>query len=326
MFDVICVGSALLDIFVKSEKFKKVNVPVPPSPGGFGEARGVALCEEYGGKTEVEEMAVVSGGAGTNTAVSFARKGLKTALIAEVGRDLVAGTIKQELVKEDVDLLMLSEVEGEKTGMSVILVAPDGGRSALIARGASKMLTNDDIAWEKLDAKWLYVSALGGELWLMQSLIGHARDHDLKIALNPGMGEIQAIKRLSAQAIEVWQGVEVLLMNREEAAVLLGLPLAEEAAWRGTWEIPGPHWTVVTDGKKGGAVMGEGKQFFYEAAEAKVIEETGAGDAFGSGLVYALMQGKDIYEAVEWGKKQAAAVVSYIGAKQGLLTVDAIAS
>lgn len=314
MFDVICVGSALLDIFVKSEKFKKIEA-----------SSGVALCEEYGGKTEVEEMAVVSGGAGTNAAVSFARKGLKTALIAEMGRDLVAGTIKQELVREDVDLMMLSEVEGEKTGMSVILVAPDGGRSALIARGASKMLTNEDIHWDKLDTKWLYVSALGGELWLMQSLIGHARDHQLKIAVNPGMGEIEKIRsQMTDHGLQIFEGVEVLLMNREEAAVLLGLPLEEEAAWRGTWGIPGPHWVVVTDGKNGGVVMGEEKQIFFDAGKTRVVEETGAGDAFGSGLVYALMEGRDIETAIKWGKNQAESVVSYMGAKQGLLTAEEI--
>lgn len=320
MYDVICVGSALLDIFVKSEKFKKI-------PSGEY-ADGVALCEEYGGKTEVEEMGVASGGGGTNTAVSFAKKGLKTALIAEVGRDLVAGAIKQELVREDVDLMMLAEVEGEKTGMSVILVAPDGGRSAMIARGAAKMLTNEDVKWESLNTKWLYVSALGGELWLLQSLIGHAREHGIKIALNPGMGEIEKMKNQDSgfKLQDSLSGVEVLMMNREEAAGLLGLPLEEEAAWRGTWGIPGPHWVVVTDGKNGGVVMGEEKQIFFEAEKTEVVEETGAGDAFGSGLVYALTQGKDIETAINWGKKQAASVVSFMGAKQGLLTVDAIAS
>jgi sugar/nucleoside kinase (ribokinase family) len=56
------------------------------------------------------------------------------------------------------------------------------------------------------------------------------------------------------------------------------------------------------------------------------VEETGAGDGFGSGVVAALMAGKDMHEAVEWGKRQAASVVSYMGAKKGLLTLDAIAS
>jgi ribokinase len=108
MFDVICIGSALLDIFLKSPQFKKV-------PNGEFQD-GVALCEEYGGKTEVSEVVVASGGAGTNNAVSYARKGLRTALIAEVGQDLIASTIKEELSRENVDLSMLSEVQGEETG------------------------------------------------------------------------------------------------------------------------------------------------------------------------------------------------------------------
>ena len=55
-YDIVCVGSALLDIYLKSEKF--VRLPT----GKF--ADGVALCSDWGGKTEVEEMAVTTGGWG----------------------------------------------------------------------------------------------------------------------------------------------------------------------------------------------------------------------------------------------------------------------
>lgn len=315
MYDVICVGSALLDVFVRSDKFTKI------SNGEF--AGGVGLCEEYGGKVEVEEMVMVSGGGGTNVAVSLARKGLKTALIAEVGRDLVAGAIKQELVGEDIDLMLMREVEGEVTGMSVILVASDGGRSALIARGAAKMLTTEDVAWDKLETKWLYVSSLGGEWWLMQSLIGHARDHSLKIAVNPGRAEIEKIKAQgygTSQVQALWSGVEVLLLNREEAYELYGVDLLAEERWRGGLEPGGPKVLVVTDGKRGGRVYQGSESFDFTALEVKTVEETGAGDAFGSGLVAALIWGKEIREAVEWGRRQAAAVVRFMGAKRGLMT------
>jgi sugar/nucleoside kinase (ribokinase family) len=56
----------------------------------------------------------------------------------------------------------------------------------------------------------------------------------------------------------------------------------------------------------------------------EAVEETGAGDAFGSGLVAALIQGKEIEEAIEWGKRQAAKVVQYMGAKRGLMTLEEI--
>lgn len=316
MYDVICVGSALLDIYLKSDKFRQVK------SGDY--ADGIALCEEFGGKTEVQELEVSSGGAGTNAAVSLARKGLKVALVAEVGKDLVAATIKEELLREGVDLTMLSEVEGEETGMSAILVTPDGGRSALIYRGASKMLTKTDINWEKLDAQWLYISSLGGEMVLLEGLIGHARTKGINVLVNPGMKEIEQLPLWGG--VSLFNGVKVLMVNREEAGVILKVNLEDEAIWKSDWRINGPQFTVITDGKNGGRVSNGEEVWWYQPLIVPVVEETGAGDAFGSGLVAALIKGKDIHEAVEWGKRQAASVVSYMGAKKGLLTLDAIAS
>jgi ribokinase len=318
-YDIICIGSALLDVFVKSNAFQKV------ANGSY--ADGVALCEEYGGKTEVEEMKVVSGGAGTNCAVSFARKGLKTALIAEIGRDLIASTIKQELVREDVDLMLMSEVDGEVTGMSVILVAPDGGRSALIYRGASKMLTKEDIRWDQIKAKWLYISALGGEVALLEGLLGHANTFGIQAAVNPGKPDIEKLNQLDKNERQKMLGwMSVLMVNREEAALLTGLSFEQEEVWRGDWWIEGPETVVVTDGRNGGVILTKGKKVWYEPKLVEVVEETGAGDAFGSGLVTALIHGKDLMEAVEWGKKQAASVVSHMGAKEGLLKMDEVIS
>jgi sugar/nucleoside kinase (ribokinase family) len=99
-----------------------------------------------------------------------------------------------------------------------------------------------------------------------------------------------------------------------------------DEVWQSEWNPGGPHYVVITDGRHGGRVSYEGKTFWYEPKWVEAVEETGAGDGFGSGMVAALMMGKPIEEAVEWGKKQAASVVSFMGAKKGLLTIDAIAS
>lgn len=312
-YDIICIGSALLDIYMKSSAFKKVATD-----------GAVAMCETYGGKTEVSAMVMVSGGAGTNTAVSFARKGYKTALVAEVGKDLAAAAIKEELYVEGVDYSMIRQEEGEETGVSSILVAEDGGRSAMIYRGASRMLTKEDIEWEKLRASWLYISSLGGEMALLEGLIGHAKAYGIAVAVNPGMAEIG--KLADWGGTRLFEGVRVLLMNREEAEAMLKTGLGDEAVWRSDWQVPGPEITVITDGKNGGRVSQGTEVFWYESMPVLAVEETGAGDAFGSGLVAAIMAGKDIREAVEWGKRQAASVVTYMGAKRGLLPIDAIAS
>lgn len=83
---------------------------------------------------------------------------------------------------------------------------------------------------------------------------------------------------------------------------------------------------VITDGEKGGRVCHQGACFWYEGIKTTMVDSTGAGDAFGSGFVAALMSDQDVRGAIEWGRKQAANVVKFIGAKKGLLTLEEISS
>jgi sugar/nucleoside kinase (ribokinase family) len=315
-YDVICVGSALLDIYMKSSAFKAI-----PS-GDF--SGGVALCEEFGGKTEIADMEVTTGGGGTNNAVSFARKGFKTALIAELGQDLISRTIVTELKEEKVSCELLVLEKEEETGMSVMLVDETGGRSALIFRGASGMLGVNDVPVTKMSTAWLHISSLGGQLAVLQTLLRFAQEKKVKVAFNPGKADIEAMKRETGVVHEMLAGVEVLLTNREEAALLMGTSLEDPVVWQADQELPGVRWWVITDGKEGGKVVSEEKTIWYEVLPVAAVEETGAGDAFGSGLVAALMKDESMETAISWAKKQAASVVSYMGPKRGLLSLDQI--
>jgi len=309
-YDIICIGSALLDVYLKSSGFSLVKKPQTDL-----ELLGI----EYGGKTEIESVEVTSGGGGTNNAVAMARKGFKTALIAEMGSDLVAATIKEELRREQVSLEFLIEEEHEETGISSILVNGDGGRAVAVYRGASRMLTHDDIPWEKLTTTWLYISSLGGDIELLAALIAKARKDGIKVAVNPGKPEIEKIANLTDK--DFFNGVEVVIVNREEAALLTGENYEDEVIWKNGQGLSGVGIMVMTDGRDGGRVTSGGETLFYTAEKVTTIEETGAGDAFGSGLVSALMLHKPMEIAILWGKKQAASVVSYMGAKRGLLSL-----
>lgn len=314
-YDIITIGSALLDVFVKSDKF----LTLPASAYPDGQAIGL----ERGGKTEVSEVEVCSGGAGSNNAVSFARKGFKTAIIAELGTDLTAATIKEELRRENVDLGMLVEEQGETTGISTILVAPDGSRAVAVYRGASGMLSESDIHWNRLDTDWLMISSLGGEMNLLSTLINYGRANGSNIAVNPGKKELEQIDTWGG--VNLFQHTNVLILNREEAGLLTHLPFGDNDFWQSKKAIiPGPEIVLITDGKHGGKVISRNHITNYKANIVKTIEETGAGDSFGTGFVAALMRGKSTDTAIDWGKRQAASVVSFMGAKHGLLALSEI--
>jgi ribokinase len=308
MYDVVTVGSAVLDILVKSRSFKLLRSKEI--------AGGVAICEVYGGKMEADEVEISSGGGGTNNAVSFARKGLKTAVVAEMGADLAGKMISAELIKERVDTRFLVVEEGEVTAVSVILISGEGGRSIVTHRGASRMLTHKDIPWEKLKTKWLHISSLGGRLALLEELCAWAKKNEVKVAVNPGRREIQKKERL----LKSIHNVDVLVMNREEATKLTGTDYLNEDVFRSDACLLGPKVSVITAGKDGGKVCADGKCTFYKGgAKVKKGSSVGAGDAFGSGFVAALIYEKSLEEAIEWGRKNAESVLGYLSAKKGLM-------
>lgn len=296
-FNVITIGSALLDIYLKSDDFAKLSANQFPN--------GNALALDFGGKTEVDDIEVCSGGAATNNAVSYARKGLKTAIVAEIGTDLIAATIKEELKRQRVDVGMLVEEDKEETGISCILVHPQGGRSVAVFRGASKLLTSADIPWHRLDADWLHISSLGGDMQLTSELTHFANDNNILLALNPGKAELMNTKLWSS----LLPSIQVLFLNREEAELLKDINLSSCPL------------ICITDGKQGGQILQYGQAQSYKAKTVTAIEETGAGDAFSSGFVAALIKNQGIDTAIQWGINQAASVVSYMGAKHGLLTL-----
>jgi sugar/nucleoside kinase (ribokinase family) len=302
-YDVVTIGSAVLDIFMKSDKFRVVKSGDIPG--------GIAMCEVYGGKMEVEEVTILSGGGATNTAVSFARKDLKTAVVAEMGNDPQSLLIHRDLEEAQVDTRFLVQESGETTAVSVVLIAYDGGRSIMVHRGAAAMLTKSDLPLNEIETRWIHITSLGGNMELLKTLLHWAKSKQIRVSLNPGMREIQHKEKL----LSLPNFVEILFLNKDEAKVLWGTDGVK----------PGAHVSVITDGERGGKVSVAGKVSFFEGIKVKkVVDTTGAGDAFASGMVAGVLYGKTYEQAVKWGVKNATNVLKYIGAKKGLLTLGEI--
>jgi len=302
-YDVVTIGAAVLDIFMKSDKFKVVKSGDIPG--------GIAMCEVYGGKMEVEEVLIVSGGGATNTAVSFAKKDLKTATIAEMGNDPQSLLIQKELEEAQVDTRFLVQEVDETTAVSVILIAEDGGRSIMVNRGASAMLTKRDLPIDDLETRWLHISSLGGNMELLKTILNWAKSKKVRVSLNPGLKEIAHKDKL----LPLLSLVEILFLNKDESRALWGNEKVNKGA----------YVSVITDGERGGEMIERDKRTRFEAIKVKkVVDTTGAGDAFVSGMVAGVLYGKNYEQALEWGIKNATSVLKYIGAKRGLLTLGQI--
>jgi len=187
MLDVVSIGSATLDIFLKSDQFKIDR-----------HEQGVYLCEKYEGKIEAQELVMASGGGATNSAVAFARNGFRAAPIIEMGKDPASETILSELEREGLDLSFVIQEIDEVTAVSVVLLrgnpatrsssSPNlkvedlgGGGSIVTYRGASRMLTVTDIQFDKLGMTlkpggWIYLTSVGGDMELVEKVLSWGKN------------------------------------------------------------------------------------------------------------------------------------------------------
>lgn len=305
---VLCVGSAVMDILVQS-----VDLRVMKSHQVSG---GVAMCEVYGGKTEAQNISLQTGGAGTNVAVGLSRLGLVSSTLARVGDDWMKDLVLNDLKSEGVDVSMVQIGKGEKTGMSVVLVAADGGRSIITYRGAAKDLNSSEIDWEKIaGADWTQIAALGGNIALVEDLVSFAKKEKISVGWNPGKGELSQKDRM----LRILPKIELLILNRMEAAQLVHHPYEEMKEMAVKIGGYGVKKVVITDGKRGAGVMAEGVWISAPAFKTKSVDDTGAGDAFIAGIVAGILGDKDLVTSLKMGLANGASEVTDLGAKTGLL-------
>ncbi len=214
MYDVVTVGSATRDVFVKSDLSKIVRIRDVLTEHEL-------LCFDYGAKINVNEIFFTTGGGATNAAVSFARQGMKVACLCVVGNDSTGDEIARMLSDEGVDVSLLVRDGERSTGYSVVINSFEGDRTVLTYRGANHFLTPDRVNWDGLArTKWVYLTSLtGSSAKLLSPLAEFCNERGVKLAWNPGSVQIGQSAGKLAGAL---RSTEVLLLNRTEAARFVG--------------------------------------------------------------------------------------------------------
>lgn len=320
MFDIITIGTATRDAFVKSPAFKIIK----SSKFITGEAE----CFALGSKIEVPEIIFTTGGGATNAAVTFGRQGLKTACAVRIGNDLSGRSVIENLKNEKVNAAFIQKDAKKMTAYSILLLAPSGERTVLVYRGASENFDLKKLLKEFPKTKWVYLAPLGGRAAeIFKPLVDFCFKNKIKIAANLSAAQIKVgIKKL----VPILNKIDVLILNQEEASYLTGISYKNENEIFKTLDDATRGIVVMTKGPKGVSIS-DGKIKIKAGIfkEKKSADRTGAGDAFGSGFLAGLIQktaakkfayGKDdLKYALRLGAANATSVIEHIGAKEGIL-------
>ena len=303
---VVSVGGAVQDVLITGQVFK-------------AQEENGELVEEFklGEKYEVDEVTFSTGGGATNGAVTFSRQGLRSVFIGKIGHDPAGDAVLADLKKDHVDYSLVAYSQKYNTGYSTILIAPRGERVVLTYRGASTHFEKSDFNIDKVHGDWMFITSMSGNLDVIQMFIDRAKAIHMKIALIPGKGELKQTERLREMA----KGVDIFSANKEEIQTLVDGENIEELAVNMARLTGGI--AVVTDGPNGVATS-NGHQAcragMYE--DVPVVDRLGAGDAFASGFVAAIAKGGNMQDGIKLGSANSTSVVSYVGAKTGILRHD----
>lgn len=304
-FDVVAIGDIGLDTFIEPSETESICKL---------DSHECMVCFTYGEKIPVSDLSFSLGGNAGNHAVGVSRLGLKSALISSIGDDIVGEEIKSGLSKEGVNIENVSVTPKGRSNHSTV-VRYGGERTIFTYHAPHEYMFKGVLP----DTEWVYLTSMGEnfEEYYKNLAAYLGSNSHIKLAFNPGTRQIKAGVDLMK---EVLSKTYILYVNREEAARIVNMdPHQSEKDLLMALSNMGPKISVITDGENGSFAYDKSEFYGCTVMPISAYERTGAGDAFGSGSVGALVRGMSLPDALLWGTVNSASVIGYIGAEAGLL-------
>ena len=272
-----------------------------------------------------EEESIISdhvescGGSAANTTVGLARLGCKTGFIGKVADDKDGKMLLESFDQEDIDVNGITVSKQGKSGRVVGLVDKKGERALYVNAGV-----NDTIRYEEINSEYafgtkiLHLTSFVGQIsFRTQMQLIERLPEDVKISFDPGA----LYAKIGLASLEpIIQRTFVLLPSVNELETLTGKSDYETGAQvlleKGTKLIAvklGADGCYVTDGTR---------KWLIEAFKVKIVDTTGAGDAFNAGFLYGLISGQSAFLCGKIGNFVASRCITQLGARVGLPTQE----
>lgn len=300
MYQLIAIGDITIDQYFQGESITQEN-------GRFNLA--------IGGKYYSDFFHLSLGGSGANVAIHGAQLGLDTAVIAKVGESTFKNVIVQNLIKKTVSTEFLY-FDRDHISISTILLAPNGERTIIKHSDPKKTIEINETAIEHVkQCPIIFIGNLPDiSVAERHSLIKKLKTKENCIAINFGSKDAQKGLKGLQQLIK---DVDILFLNRFELGDLLEKDGAKLDLTKNVLKELGVTDTmlVVTDSKAGANVYTDTDVFHQDAVPVqKIIDATGAGDAFTAAFLHKYTQLKNIQESLAYASEYASQILTKIGA------------
>lgn len=307
--ELLSIGDASLDVFMtpsESEALCQID------------DRDELICFSFGDKIPVKTLEFSVGGNAANNSVGTRRLGVDSAAVLTLGADDIGTQIINKLKQEGVDTTYVFQQKAVASNYSTIINY--GGERTIFTYKAPR-----SYEWplDLPQVPWVYLTSMGDTFkpFAKHLLEWLEKYPDTKLAFNPGSRQLRAgILELE----DIMKRADYIYVNRKEAEMLTGFKDSdqkEKALLKALSDL-GPKTSIITDGVNGSFVYDGERYLRAGVLPIDAFERTGAGDAFGSGCLAALIKGKDFDEALLWGTLNSASVIGYVGSQRGLLGED----
>ena len=312
IYDVVGIGNAIVDVLAKVGDGFLTERNLPKGIMSLVEAQKAG--EIY---NDILPEREVSGGSAANTVAALASLGADCAFIGKIHDDEMGHKFRSDIGRAGIDMFTQPLTAGPATARSIVLVTPDAERSMFTYLGASKKLSVDDIDENVIKAaKYTFIE---GYLWdednakkavLKACELAHKHCRQVAFTLSD-KSYLQQYRLEMLDLIE--KHIDIVFGNEEEIKALFDNNDFQACLDKIKTMV---NLAAITRNSKGSVVVEGRVKIFIEAEEIKkVVDTTGAGDAYAAGFLYGLSKGRSLGTCALMGGIAAGEIIGHYGAR-----------
>ena len=264
-----------------------------------------------------KEYFIGPGGKGSNQAVAAAKAGAKTFFISKIGDDQFGSMAKKIYDEAGVDYSKVIISKKHATGAAGILINKKGQNAINVVTGAGGALTNEDIdnALSTITTSSVFLTNLEVPKEVVCHALEIAKSNNVPTILNPAPA--------SAINEDSFPLIDYFTPNEAEASFYVNHKVEnEDDAKKASQQLLqlGIKNVIITLGDKGAYFANKEESFHVNAMDLgeKVVDTTGAGDAFNAGFAVALTEGKNINDSITFANITAGLSTTKIGTAKSM--------
>lgn len=312
IYDVVGIGNAIVDVLAKVGDGFLTERNLPKGIMSLVEAQKAG--EIY---NDILPEREVSGGSAANTVAALASLGADCAFIGKIHDDEMGHKFRSDIGRAGIDMFTAPLTAGPATARSIVLVTPDAERSMFTYLGASKKLSVDDIDENIIKASRF--TFIEGYLWdeenakqavLKACEIAHKYGRQVAFTLS----DKSYLQQYRLEMLDlIKKHIDIVFGNEEEIKALFDNNDFETCLDNIKTMV---SIAAITRNAKGSVVVEGRTKIFIEAEEiSKVVDTTGAGDAYAAGFLYGLSKGRSLGTCALIGGIAAAEIIGHYGAR-----------